>query len=302
MKQLTRRKSKQHTQGIALVVISSFFYGTYGIWSRLMGDDFGAFSQSAIKAILVVLFLLPLAVRTHKLQRVSLKKNAKWLAVSLLSSILTGAPIYYAMNTIGIGLSLVVFYACFFIAMQIFDYFDESRLPFSREVFTIIMALSGIILVYKPDSSNIVSLGFLAAMVSGFGTGANVLASKKIKANSTMTALIAWMGGVIATIPIAFLLSDAIPPLSSTLPWLYILIFAVCSVASSLSVIHAVKILKTGLVGLIGLLEIVFGIIFGVLFFSKEVTSAMVIGSILIIVAAALPNLYELTQKKGVKG
>lgn len=282
-------------------MFSSFFYGTYGIWTRLMGDSFGAFSQSAVRSVLVVLLLLPIFLAKSGFKKFSFKKNKRWLAVSVASSLFTAAPIYYAMNTIGIGLSLVIFYACYFLSMQLFGFITERRLPLSREITTIGMALLGLIVIYHPGGGEAFSLGALAALVSGIGTGFNVLASGKIRADSLTTTFIVWLCGLLVSIPIALGIHDQLPALSS-ISWLYVLLFAICSVASSWSVITAVKIINTGLVGLIGLLEIVFGIIFGKAFFNEQVTTTIIVGSVLIIAAAAVPNVYELSQqKKGAK-
>jgi drug/metabolite transporter (DMT)-like permease len=279
-----------------LVIFSSFFYGTYGIWSRLMGDNFGAFSQGAVRAGLVVLILLPMVLVSGGLRHFSIKKSKKLLLVSLGSIFFTAAPIYYAMNTIGIGLSLVLFYACYFLSMQVFEFATKHRLPISREVVTIAMALLGIFTIYHPNGGFAISFGSIAAMLAGVGTGFNVLASEKIDANSLTTTFLAWLCGLIVMIPVAVIIHDQVPPLGSV-AWIYIIIFACCSVASSWTVITAVKIVSTGLVGLVGLLEIVFGIIFGMVFFNESVTLPMILGSLLII-SAAIPNIYELRKRK----
>ena len=289
--------SSEYSKGVSLVVISSFFYGTYGVWSRLMGDSFGAFSQSAVRAILVVLMLLPIFLNRGGFKNFSLQKNKTWLMVSVASSIFTAAPIYYAMNTIGIGLSLVIFYACYFLSMQLFDFITQRRLPLSREIVTIIVALLGLVVIYHPGGDAAFSIGTLAALISGIGTGFNVLASEKIAADSLTTTFIAWMSGLFVSIPMAIIIQDQLPPLSNN-AWLYVVIFAACSVISSWTVITAVKMVSTGLVGLIGLLEIIFGVIFGWLFFGESVTTTIIIGSLLIITAAAIPNIYELSQQK----
>ena len=49
--------------------------------------------------------------------------------------------------------------------------------------------------------------------------------------------------------------------------------------------------------GLLGLLEIVFSVAFGIWLFQEELTTKVIIGGALILVAAALPHLVSLIKK-----
>jgi drug/metabolite transporter (DMT)-like permease len=47
--------------GASLIAVSSFFYASYGIWTKLMGDFFGGYTASGLRSTLVILLILPLA-------------------------------------------------------------------------------------------------------------------------------------------------------------------------------------------------------------------------------------------------
>ena len=67
--------------------------------------------------------------------------------------------------------------------------------------------------------------------------------------------------------------------------------FAGASVLASWTFIWGLKSIEAGIAGILGLLEIVFGIIFGLAFFNEKLTRTIVAGAILILLAAAYPYL-----------
>lgn len=65
--------------GAGLVILSSFFYASYGIWTKLMGNFFGGYSASALRSVVVLLILVPAALILRKFEPLNLKKN--WLYI-----------------------------------------------------------------------------------------------------------------------------------------------------------------------------------------------------------------------------
>jgi len=58
---------------------------------------------------------------------------------------------------------------------------------------------------------------------------------------------------------------------------------------------------ELGIAGILGLLEIVFGVLFGVLFFQEQLGIIVLIGMVIIIMAASIPYLQELYNKQKAK-
>ena len=54
--------------GASLIVLSSLFYASYGIWTKLMGNFFGGYTASALRSVVVVLILLPIAIVYSQLE------------------------------------------------------------------------------------------------------------------------------------------------------------------------------------------------------------------------------------------
>jgi drug/metabolite transporter (DMT)-like permease len=69
--------------------------------------------------------------------------------------------------------------------------------------------------------------------------------------------------------------------------------FTLAGVIAFWLVIEGFKYVDASIGGLIGLLEIVFAIIFGALFFSEEITLPIIVGSLLIISAVIIPNIKQ---------
>ncbi|HLD03022.1 MAG TPA: EamA family transporter, partial [Candidatus Nanoarchaeia archaeon] len=80
------------------------------------------------------------------------------------------------------------------------------------------------------------------------------------------------------------------------LVWLYQLGYTMTSVLAFWLIIKGIKYAEASIGGLVGLLEIVFSVLSGILFFKEILTLKVIIGAILIISAAALPHLNELRQ------
>ena len=80
------------------------------------------------------------------------------------------------------------------------------------------------------------------------------------------------------------------------LEWIYLVLFAVASIAASLMLNRGIKLIDAGVAGILGLLEIVFGVLFGVLFFSEKPTLIAIVGVALIIISASIPYVYAISK------
>ena len=50
------------TYGSAAVLMSALFFGSYGVWSRLIGAEMGSFFQGWTRALIIVILILPFVV------------------------------------------------------------------------------------------------------------------------------------------------------------------------------------------------------------------------------------------------
>ncbi|MBI2551529.1 DMT family transporter [Candidatus Uhrbacteria bacterium] len=82
--------------------------------------------------------------------------------------------------------------------------------------------------------------------------------------------------------------------------WFWQLCYSVVSLFGFWLVIAGLKRVDATIGALIGLLEIVFGVAFGILFFREDLTASVVVGGLLIVGAASLPNVWEMIKEKRV--
>lgn len=111
--------------------------------------------------------------------------------------------------------------------------------------------------------------------------------------------VVMWVASVIANIFMMFLLREKLPVTGLHVEWLYLLLFAAASVIASWTFIKGVKLIEAGAAGILGLLEIVFGILFGALFFDERLSWLALAGAAVIIAAAAIPYFRDFNVKKG---
>jgi drug/metabolite transporter (DMT)-like permease len=285
--------------GASLVVLSSFFYASYGIWTKLMGDFFQGYTASALRSILVVAILLPIALTLHQIQPLNIRANWRYIAGMVIASSFTWGPLYYAILHAGVGVSLAVTYASIVIGSFLFGrLFVGERLTKDKLV-SGALGLVGLGLIFTPTLPHVGWIALAGAVVSGLSAGANTVFSKQIHYNSAQSTLALWTASIVANTIMAFILNEHGPTVGRHIEWLYLLCFAIASIIASWAFIRGVKLIDVGAAGVLGLLEIVFGVVFGVIFF-KERPSLIALGGVgVIILAAAIPYIKDYDRRRG---
>lgn len=285
------KSKKRNSVGALFVVLSSFFYATYGIWTKLTGDHFGGYTASAFRSVLVVLILVPMALLLKKFEPVKFKKNWKYLFGLFFFSFFIWGPLYYAVLHAGVALSLTVNYACLALGMLVFGrIFLKERLTRAK-ILSIALGITGLAMTFSPDDAQIVWIALGAAALSGFASAAIALIIKVSQYGPTQITLFSWVASILANTLMAVVIGETISSGVEYSHLFYFLLFAIASVAASLSLAKGVKLIESGLAGILGLLEIVFGILFGVFLFGERPGLLALTGAVLIIISAILPNL-----------
>lgn len=286
-----------HFRGTLLVLLSSVLFASYGIWSKLLGLDFGIFYQGWVRSLIVLIILIPIAVITHQWGKIE-RKDYRWILIPVLFGAATQAPLYYAFVHAGIGISSVIFFTTFLLMSYAVGWLlgeDITRV----KVTSFLLALVGLVLTFGLSIKEFAILALLAAALNGVASGGEVSTTKKVtgRYSSLQISIFIWIGIVVTNLPASLLLGEPqlIPEFSA--PWLAMLLYAVAGVIGFWAVVEGFKYIDASIGSLVGLFEIVFGIMFGVIFFSESVTPSIVVGSLLILVAAALPYLLSSNAK-----
>jgi drug/metabolite transporter (DMT)-like permease len=243
--------------------------------------------------------LLPLALLYRQLGPVDWKRNWPYLLGMVLTSTLVWGPLYYAILRAGVGISLAINYASIVIGMFLFGWLF-AREKFTRDkLLSTVLGLVGLWLIFAPSVAGLGWLALGAALVSGLSSAANSIFAKKVPYNATQTTIMVWIGSVVANVPMAFILGEHAPAVGWHIEWLHVAFFAVASVVSSWLFVKGLKLIEAGAAGILGLLEIVFGVLFGVLLFSESIDRLAIFGMAGIIAAAAIPYLKDFNLQKG---
>jgi len=284
--------------GASLIVLSSVFYASYGIWTKLMGDFFGGYTASAYRSALVLLILVPIALRFRQIGPVNWKRNWPYLLGLILTAILIWGPLYFAILHDGVGIGLALNYAGIVLGMFLFGWLLAGERLTKHKVWAAALGLIGIWLVFAPSVPKVGLIALCAALVSGLSSSAHYVIAKKIPYNPTQSTVTLWTASLLTNTIMAFVVAEHQPPVGLYPQWGYLALFSLTSVAASWLFVKGVKHIDAGAAGVLGLLEIVFGVLFGAIFFGERQSLTVLTGVAIIVIAAAIPYIKDYKSKR----
>lgn len=288
-----------NNKGTIFILISALMFGSYGVWSRLIGDSFGAFYQGWTRGLILTLVLLPILLWKRQIVPIK-RKDIGWLSLFLLFTSLTQAPLFYAFNNMDIGSATLLFFVSMLLTMYLIGFlFLRERLT-KIKIFSFILAALGMYIVFQFSLVAFTILAASMAILNGVASGGEVSSSKKLSGNYSPLYL-SWLSWVIIFVTnciISIVIGETQHIPSFDIVWLYQIGYTICSVLGFWLVIKGLQTTESSIGGLIGLLEIVFSIGLGIMIFQEILTTKVIIGGLLIIFAAVLPHLQELRGSK----
>lgn len=285
-------------RGIYLVLLSSLMFGSYGIWSRLMGGFFDPFYQGWTRGLIILVILVPYLLWKKQIIPIQ-RKDWGWFVTFMCFTSLTQAPLYYAFNHMDIGTATVLFFATMLLTVYVVGFgFLEEKVT-KVKVLAFLVACMGLLVTF---SFSLLSFSLFAAsmaIVNGIASGTEISSSKKL--TGTYSALyvtwLSWLMVVLTNFPVSIMLGETQPLPSLSIEWLYQLGYVGASLVAFWAVIEGFKYVEASIGGLLGLLEVVFSILLGMLFFHEVLTFRVGVGALLVILAAALPHIAELRRR-----
>jgi drug/metabolite transporter (DMT)-like permease len=285
--------------GASLVVLSSFFYASYGIWTKLMGNYFDGYTASVFRSLFVIIFLLPVVLIAKSWIRLQWRRDWMYILGMIVSSCFIWGPLYYAILHAGVGISAAVNYGAIVIGMFLFGWLFAHEKFTKDKAISCLLGCIGLAIVFVHHDVNIGFLPLGAATLSGIATASNMVLAKKIPYGGTQSTIILWVTSLIANLIMVILFREKAPVYGAHIEWFYLLLFSIASVIASWSFVRGSKLIEAGAAGILGLLEIVFGLIFGIVFFNEHPGGLVFVGAAVIIAAAAIPYLKDYNAQKG---
>jgi len=281
------------TKGTIYILISALFYASYGVWSRLMGASFGSFSQAWTRGLFLLVVVLVLNYKLRFLKRIR-REDLHWFIVIALAGGINQAPYYFGFQHLQIGTATLLFYASLVIGGYVLSKTFLSEKISKTKLFSLALSVLGMALIYKFSlgPGQLVAAGLTC--IAGALGAATVVLTKKLSGNySEFQIMLGYFAlQILINTPLALLNHDSIPSFTNTSVWAAQLFYAISMLIANFAAIEGFKYLEGSIGSLIGLAEILFGVIFGWLFFYEVFSISTLIGGTVIVVAAAYPNLH----------
>jgi drug/metabolite transporter (DMT)-like permease len=162
------------------------------------------------------------------------------------------------------------------------------------KIFSLFLSLLGLFVIFGFSLEIFSTLALLGALFNGVASGGEVATSKKSTPHysSVHLTLYSWIFILVTHLPLSWLLGEKQLLPAWNLEWLAMLGYAVSGLAGYWLVIEGFKYVDASIGSLIGLIEILIAAGFGVLFFHDHLTLEVLVGGAIILVAAALPDIF----------
>lgn len=282
-----------------MILISAILFGSYGIWAKMLGTDFGVYYQGWTRSALVLLVLVPIMFITKSYKPIQ-KKDWKWIAISVLFGVFTQAPLYYAFNNASIGTVTLIFYAMFVITSYVVGRLFLREKITKVKIVAILLAVAGLFLTFGLSLASFSLGALLLAALNGIASGGEVSTTKKSTDHysSLMISNAIWVGIFVTHLPMSLITHEKQWLPAFSMQWLAMLGYAAAGLVAFWLVVEGYKFVDAGIGSLIGLLEVVFGVLFGILFFHEHLSVTVITGALLIITAGLLPDAQELWLRR----
>jgi len=287
--------------GSGLVLFSALMFGSYGVWSRLMGESFDNFFQGWTRALIILVLLTPWAIYKKEIIKIE-RQDIKWVVVFMVCTSLTQAPLYYAFNHMHIGSASLLFFVSMFLTMYLVGFIFLGEKITKVKIICFGLAIVGMYLVFSFSVESFALLAATMAIANGVASGGEVAFSKKLsdKYSPLYLIILSWAIILVTNSIISLLIGETQTTLSFSMSWLWQLYYSLTSLFAFWLVIAGFKYVDAGIGALLGLLEIVFSVLFGILIFKEVLSVSVGLGALLILVAAGLPHVVSMMEKKKV--
>ncbi len=295
-------KTKISVRGYMMILGSAVLFGTYGVWSRLMGDTFPPFYQTWVRSLLVILIMLPILIKNRSFRKFD-REDWPSVAVFIGFCIFTQVPLYYAFNHAPIGTVQLIFYSMFVITAYFVARLYLGETITKVKLVSIVLAFIGLALVFSNAVIAFAPLGLVLAMLNGVASGGEVSSSKKVpdKYAPGMYVFWGWAATLVTHLPLSLMLGEQQVPVRFDRAWLWLVIYSFVNASAFWLVIAGFRFVDASIGSLIGLMEVVFGVVFGAIFFKEVLSLSVYMGGVVIVLAAMLPDLINIIQHKRTK-
>lgn len=259
---------------------------------RFIGTDFGVFYPFVVRGLIIAMTLSVFLYLTHSYKKIS-SKDYKWFLLMPISGITTFITIFIAINHITIGTTLFLHYASLTITGFILgNLFFKEKLNQVKSV-SLFLSIVGLLLIFSAPRLQEDLLYLLLALLSGVGSSLWYLMSKKISSKYPYSQILAIDSAIVFLLCAVFaiFLKETFYVPAISFKWASVIGMTAVSFGGYILTVYGFRFLQAQIASLVLLLEVVFGLFLALILFSEIPTVQALIGGVLILIGAALPNL-----------
>lgn len=293
----------KNTLGFIALFGSAVGFGSFGIWIRTLNQEMSIYQQIVLRngfAFIVAIIIVLLSKQLINIKWDKVKKfNLLFYTLLIPLSVIA-----YNVSIINTKIALATF--AFYMGSILTGWiagllFYKEKLNLERWL-SLIMALIGLFLFAYPFSKSSISLGFVAGVIGGVLDGSANYFRKELagKINKLVLVLLTTLGGVIVSgLMIGYFHQSAnyLATMSPT-AWIVGGFFGSLLVILNYLLLVGFQNFDLSLGSIVLSLELLFALIFGIVFFKEYPSGREMLGGLFILMANIIPNIKLLLDRK----
>ena len=294
------------TIGFISLFISAITFGSFGIWIRMLNKELSINQQIVIRNVFAFIIAIIIVLLTKHLKKINWKKVKK-INLVLYTLLVPISVIAYNVSIINTKIVLATF--AFYIGTILTGWFAgflfyKEKLSLEKWL-SLIMVLIGLILFAYPFSKSSINLGFIAGIISGVidGSANGLRKNLSDKISKLVLVLLSTIGGVFVSgliIGYSHQNLNFVGSMSTTV-WIVSALFGGFLILVNYLLLVGFQNFDLSLGSIVLSLELLFALIFGILFFKEYPSGKELLGGLFILTANIVPNIKTLFTNKFLK-
>jgi drug/metabolite transporter (DMT)-like permease len=279
---------KKELKGTIELVVAAFCYSLLGPFFRIINEGFGPFAQNFVRGIFVVVLCFFITYLKGDLKKIA-NKDYKYFLITAVSTFGTITTYFIASNHLALGTAIFLFYSAVVVVNYLLGYLLFKEKITNIKVISLVLAILGLYFVLDIEQFSLVYS--LLAVISGVFFALYNSFGKKLRNDysSAFINMVDYIFLFLSTGILTVLLKDRISFDVVSQPWIMNFLLAFIVVIAIIFVIDGFRHIEAQKGSLILLLEVMFVVLIGVLFYDEQLDWQIIIGGIFVIISMILP-------------
>lgn len=278
-------------KGILFAILASVAFGLMPIFAKFAyingsNPNTVLFFRFTIAALVLLVYLVCKKVSI----KVTRKQFLLLFVTGLIGYTITTQTLFMSYNYLGVGLATTLhfIYPAF---VCIVEYIFLKQKMSRNKLLSLIFAGLGVYALIAFENNTLSALGLFLAVFSGIAYGINIimLAMKQIKDidNRVITMYITF-GAAVGMLIYSLIDGSLVTKITINLGISYILIAVISTILSMILLLKGIEMIGASSTSILGTFEPIVSIIMGIVVFGEELTFALIIGTVLILISTII--------------